>query len=334
MWIATIVVLAGLLLQPAVARAQEITAEEAQKVAAYDRYWELADAVPPASPDVQSRLAAAIREAEQEFGGQGPALARHFLRHVQASPGNTAFFFLFRAVGDVETARVLIPALLDPPLIDAQVYGRDAGEIGVGVEALLKNDALSVDPAIVAALQETLLRARQRPGGDRVATIIVSLLGACKAPEATRLLESLASDADASIRFAAVSALGSSPSASAGLVLQRALSGDADPEARARAAGSLAQSGSPEAAASLQASLARETQPSRDRRHRPRSHDARRFASGAAGVPRDGEPVLGRIRRPTAVRLLARRGQPRRSHRGRDIGRLDDARACAPGAGR
>lgn len=261
MTVRAIVVVAGLVLLPAPGRAQEMTVDEAQRAAPYYRYWELADATPPAPAEVQTRLRAAIREAEREFGGRGPALAQYFLRHMQASPGNTAFFFLFRAVGDVETARVLIKGLLDPPPIEGQGYGRDAGEIGVGLEALLKNDAVSVDPAVVAAMQDTLARARQRPEGGRVATTIVSLLGACRTPEATRLLESLASDADASIRFAAVSALGNRPSPSAGLTLQRSLTGDADPEARARAAESLARNASPEAAASLRASLTRETSP-------------------------------------------------------------------------
>lgn len=256
-----LVALAGFILRPVGARAQEITAGEAQRVAPYYPYWELADATPSAPADVQVRLNAAIREAEQEFSGRGPALARYFLRHIQASPGNTAFFFLFRAVGDTETARVLIRALLDPPLPEGAALGRDPEEISIGIEAILKNDRVSVDPAVVAALQETLVRARQQPGGGRVAGVVVSLLGTCKTPEAMRLLQTLASDPEASIRSAAVSALGLTGSPSVGQTLERALTGDSDPEARARAAVSLAESGSTESVASLQASLSRETSP-------------------------------------------------------------------------
>lgn len=255
-----IVLLAALITPPGIS-AQEITAEDAQRVAPYYRYWELADAAEPLSADVESRLSAAIREAEQEFRGRGPALARYFLRHVQATPGNTAFFFLFRAIGDVETARVLIPALLDPPPVGGQSYGRDAFEVGIGIEALLKNSSVASDPAATVELSGTLTRARQQPGGDRVATIVVSLLGACRSPEATRLLEALTIDPDSSIRSAAVTALGASAAPSAAIALRQALTRDADPEARARAAESLVRHGSPDAIGALEASLSRETNP-------------------------------------------------------------------------
>lgn len=255
------VLLAVFVLRPVAAHGQEITAEEAQHLASYDRYWELADAPPSAPGDVQIRLSAAIREAEQEFSGRGPALAQYFLRHIQASPGNSAFFFVFRAVGDSATTRVLVQALLDPPRPAGAVLGRDPGEISVAVEAVLLNARVSGDPAVVTALRETLVRARQQPGGERVAGIVVSLLGKCTTPEATMLLQTLASDPDRSIRSAAISALGTTGSPAVAQTLQRGLTGDTDPEARARAAVSLAQSGSPESVAALQASLGREISP-------------------------------------------------------------------------
>jgi hypothetical protein len=257
----TFVLLAAFTLRLAEMRGQQVSVEEAQRVAPYYRYWELADASPAAPSDVQVRLSAAIREAEQEFGGRGPALAQHFLHHIQASPGNTAFFFLFRAVGDLETARMLIQALLDPPQPNGTILGRDPGEIAVGIDAILKNDRVGSDPAIVEALQNTLADARQRPGGRRVAEIVTSLLGQCTDPRAASILQTLASDPEPAIRSAAVSALGNRKSPATAPTLERALVADSDPDARARAAVSLAQSGSPEAAASLQARLARETSP-------------------------------------------------------------------------
>ncbi len=249
-----IALLAGLAFQPAMI-AQELSAAELQRAAPFYRYWGLVDA-----PD-GGRLDAATREAQQEFAGRGPALARHFLHHVQASPSNTAFFFLFRAAGDVETAQMLMHALMDPPMLQGLVVGRDPGELGIAIEAVLGNEAVRTNPSVVAALDDTIRRARAQPGGGRVAQTAVGLLGKCGTPEAARLLEALASDPDRAIRAAAVEALGHSGSASVGQTLARSLASDSDAEARARAASAMAQSRPADAAASLQAALERETNP-------------------------------------------------------------------------
>src|SRR5437879_6078707 len=117
-----------LALLPRLAHAQELSAEEAQRAAPYYQYWQRVDSQ------------GALRQAQMDFAGRGTALAQHFLHHVQASPGNTAFFFLFRAVGDVGTARLLIQALLDPPIPQGAPLGRDPGELSIAIEAVLGNE--------------------------------------------------------------------------------------------------------------------------------------------------------------------------------------------------
>jgi hypothetical protein len=261
----TVTLLVGLALRPCLLYGQELSAEDAQRAAPYFRYWELVDVPEPASAGVQDRLQTARREAQREFAGRGQALAQHFLHHVQASPGNTAFFFLFYAVGDVDTAQLLIQALLNPPVLQGLVLGRDPGEMSIAIEAVLRNEAVRTSPSVVGVLEDTVKRARQQPGGARVAAVAISLLGKCRTPEAAQLLQQLATDSNGAIRAAAVEALGNSASSpvgqSAGQTVQRVLAGDIDPDVRARAAASLARSQSPEAAASLQAALARETDP-------------------------------------------------------------------------
>lgn len=253
--------LVGLSMRPYLLHGQELSAEDAQRAAPYFRYWELVDVPEPASAGVQDRLRTARRGAQRDFAGRGPVLARHFLHHIQASPGNTAFFFLFYAVGDVDTAQLLIQALLDPPLLQGMALGRDPGEMSIAIEAVLRNETVRTSPSVVGALEDTVKRARQQPGGIRVAEIAISLLGKCQTPEAARLLQQLAADSDRAIRAAAVEALGNSVSFAVGQTVQRTLAGDIDPDVRARAASSLARSQSPEAAASLQAALIRETDP-------------------------------------------------------------------------
>jgi hypothetical protein len=238
-----------LALFPCLLHAQELSAEEAQRAAPYYQYWELVDSQ------------GSLRQAQMDFAGRGTALAQHFLHHIQASPGNTAFFFLFRAVGDVETARLLIQALLDPPTVQGLVLGRDPGELSIAIEAVLGNENVRTNPAIFADLDETIRRARSQLGGARVAQTAISLLGKCRTSQATQRLQTLAADPDPMIRAAALEALGNTGSFSVRQTLERNLAGDTDPEARARAAVSLAQSQSPGAAASLQASLRQEKDP-------------------------------------------------------------------------
>ncbi|MBK5294308.1 MAG: HEAT repeat domain-containing protein [Acidobacteriia bacterium] len=203
----------------------------------------------------------ARREAWRDFGGRGPALAQHFLHHVKASPGNTAFFFLFSTVGDANTAQQLIQALLNPPLPQGMALGRDPAELGIAIEAVLKNETVRTSPTVLRALTETVKNARQQLGGTRVAEVAISLLGKCRTPEAERQLQQLATDSDRAIRAAAVEALANTLSFEAGQTVQGTLAGDVDPDIRARAAASLARSQSPEAIASLQAALLRETDP-------------------------------------------------------------------------
>jgi hypothetical protein len=251
----------GVVLRPCLLQGQELSVEEVRRVTPYYRYWELVDVPESVSASVQDRLQTARREAQRDFAGRGQDLAQHFLHHVQASPGNTAFFFLFYAVGDVDTAQLLIQALLSPPLLQGLALGRDPGEMSIAIEAILKNETVRTSPNVVRALEDTVKRARQQLGGARVAAVAISLLGKCRTPEAARLLQQLATDADRAIRAAAVEALGNTVSSGAGQTVQRSLAGDLDPDVRAQAAASLTRSPTPEAVASLQAALIRETDP-------------------------------------------------------------------------
>lgn len=258
--VAAVALAMAFIVVPARAAAQDLTADEVRRVAPYYRHLELVDVPEPLSADAKQRLDAAIDEARREFSGRGPALARHFLQHIQASPGNSAFFFLFRAVGDADTARLLVASLLDTPQ-DASRLGRDPEEVSIAIEAVLQNDAVRTDPAVVAAIDETVDRARTRPGGGRVAEVAIRLVGRCRTEAATQRLRALATDPDRSIRTAAIEALGVAGSPTAAQTLQRALTDDPDPGARAQSAAALARGQDPSAAASLLASLQRESNP-------------------------------------------------------------------------
>lgn len=243
---------------PAIVPGQEVTFDEARRAAHYSEYWALAAASRTTASEAD-RLNAAIDDARKEFGGRGPALARYFVDHVQAAPGNASFHFLFRAVGDLETTRVLIDALLDPPPASPPRPARDREEIVLAIHAILKNEPIRNHPGVVAALDSALARSRRDPRGEDVSQIVIRLLAKCGAPEAPRRLRMLAKDPDRTIRVAAIQALAGSSQTATGRVLQAALTGDPDPGARARAAAALADGRMPVAAASLSASLAFET---------------------------------------------------------------------------
>src|SRR5581483_3663114 len=80
-----------------IAQLQDLSADELGHVASYESAWALADAPDFAPQDTRDRLARELERARHDFGGRGPALGRAFLGRVQAMPGNTAYFFLFRA---------------------------------------------------------------------------------------------------------------------------------------------------------------------------------------------------------------------------------------------
>lgn len=241
--------------------AQPASSLDPQRITPYWQYAELLDAAPSQAGQMQDRLNAAIRKAQAEFGGQGPALAQYFLNHEQARPSNSAFFFLFRAVGDVETALTLIPALTNPPVPQGMVLGRDPAEVEIAIKEVLGNDAVRTSPRVAEALSGAIQQARARLGYGRAATSAISVLGKCRTPEATRELQTLARDGDPAIRGAALSALGDSGQSAAAPALAQAVAGDQDPEVRARSAETLAGSSSADSAAVLRASLEKETDP-------------------------------------------------------------------------
>lgn len=250
-------------ISPSSVQEQEFNTDDLQRIAAYDEYWGLVDGPAWESEEMQERLNTAIREAQKEFFGRGTALAQYFLYHIQASPGNTAFFFLFRAIGDVGTAKLLIQALPHPPL-SQDGLGRDPGEIMIAIEAVLGNEPVRTNPDIFAALDNTIKHAREQPKGAWgvwIAEMAISLLGKCQTPEAIQLLQTLSSDQNRTIRAAAIKALGGTESDSVKQILSHTLAEDIDSEIRAQAADSLAQDSSPESILALQTSLERETNP-------------------------------------------------------------------------
>ena len=259
---ATVARLIPFVLASALATVQEFTAEDLRRMATYGAAWGLADTSVALPPESARRLEADIERARRDFGGRGPALAQYFVQHVDRSVDNAAFFFLFRAIGDLRTARVLLQALPYPPVPAGAALGRDVGEIAISLQAILKNDEVAADPATAGELDGTRARARQQPGGSYVAETIVSLLGKCKTPEATRVLQRLAADPEPAVRLAAVSALGGAASPDAAETLRRTLREDASPEARARAAAALAQAATSDARDALTEALARERDPS------------------------------------------------------------------------
>src|SRR5581483_2831683 len=111
----------------------------------------------------------------------------------------------------------------DPPVPQGSVLGRDPAEIEIAIHAALGNDAVRKSPQVVAALDETVRRARARPGYARVAAEAVSLIGKSSTPEAARLLQRFARDPIPEIRAAALESLTGSASLSAGENPARAL---------------------------------------------------------------------------------------------------------------
>ncbi len=120
-------VIAALAAAVAMAPAQDVSLDDVRRVAAYAADWELLDR--PVSGADSTRLRAAVADARRDFGGRGPALARYFLTHTHPPPQNIAFFFLLHAVGDLPTVRVLADALIDPPIPEGSVIGRDPYEL-------------------------------------------------------------------------------------------------------------------------------------------------------------------------------------------------------------
>jgi hypothetical protein len=107
-----------------------------------------------------------VDEARAEFGNRGVEIADYFLRHTEPRPRNDAYFFVLRAVGDTETALVLIRALPNPPVHESGVLDRDFGEIEVAIRAMLEtNDPARADPRIASALLEAVATARAKPYG-------------------------------------------------------------------------------------------------------------------------------------------------------------------------
>ncbi|MBI3069258.1 MAG: HEAT repeat domain-containing protein [Betaproteobacteria bacterium] len=212
----------------------------------------------------------------------GPAhdVARHFLTHTDYPPANTAFFFVLEAVGDTETALVLIRALADPPKVESGpvikvgdrswLLERDGSEIRVAIESVLVNEPVRGDPRVVDALMEAIERLKAKRGGAASAGTVVALLGRCAGPEARAALQRLAADADASIRSLALQGLGESARAGKAAPPDRAttlatlaqgLSTDPDSRARLEAAGALGRLGSAEAVPSLREALVSERDP-------------------------------------------------------------------------
>lgn len=244
--------IAGVTMLALTATAQPLTPGDVARIAPYAQYWGL-EREPAAERD---RLNDGLRQARAEFGGRGAALARHFLIHIQARPSNTAYFFLFRAVGDVDTAMVLIPALTNPPVAQGSVLGRDPAEIQIALEAALANEPVRTSGRVVAALEEVVRAARARPGYIRHATTGISVLGKCRTSEAVRFLQAMAGDANPEIRAAALGALPPSDAAAA-----RAVTADQNPQVRAQAAETLGHGEPAQSTGLLRASLEREKDP-------------------------------------------------------------------------
>lgn len=219
---------------------------------------------------------ASVEEARTDFAGRGVEIADHFLLHTGPRPPNDAFFFLFRVVGDAETAIALIRALPNPPTHESGMLDRHFGEISVAIEAVLTGGAARGDPRVVAALETALATARRKPynAGMHEALEAVRLIGMCRTAQAARALARLAADSDATIRAAAAEALGDfkipvdsaarDPAAepvSPARELIRILSSDPSPPARREAGESLGSVDAPEVAPGLRAALNTEQDP-------------------------------------------------------------------------
>lgn len=226
--------------------AEQLTEEEIRNMTAYGKLAE------------GEGLEGMREQAQQEFGGRGPALARHFLYH-QSPPNNSVFFFLFGTVGEVETADILIHALPDPPKPVDSVVPRHPGEIEVAIEKILQNDSVRTDPAVLEALKETLTKARQHSADPFPVELLISLMGRLKTSEAAQLLQGLTQNSDPAIRAAAVDALGQTEQSSIHPILVEAMREDSHPAVRSEAAEALAQFPLEKSISFLLATLEKET---------------------------------------------------------------------------
>lgn len=221
------------------------------------------------SPD-EARAPAA--QARADFAGRGTEIATHFLLHTNAPPGNGAYFFVLRAVGDPDTALTLIRALSNPPPRESGLLDRDFGEVAVAIEAVLAGGTARGDPRVAAALEEAVGTARRKPYGDGTGDALeaVRLIGMCSSSAAAHALARFAADDDPAIRAAAAAALGElAPTAHAVGVdpvspareLLRILSADPSPLARREAAESLGSIEAPEVVPGLRDALRTEPDP-------------------------------------------------------------------------
>lgn len=264
--------------------ASDLTATEVQQIARFAGaavYRDMSDeGRARVSPEVQARY----REARDLLPGRGPAIAQYFLMHEPPPPSNDAYFFVFEALADTETALILIHALT-APLADVSTKGKisDAGspervrdnfQIEVAIEAVLVNDRVRSDPRVAQALIDTIARLREKPWDPHYTQMAVSLLGRCSGPAATLALQQLATDGDAALRNAAIQALGqvhgdrreknvanSADQSSSLATFTRTLNTDNNPAARASAATALGNSDHAESTTALRAALAQERQP-------------------------------------------------------------------------
>lgn len=269
------------LLHPGLAPAASgLAADDVQQLRRFERTAGLRDMPEWARDKEKPGVQRSYEEAQKNFAGRGPEVARHFLTHTGYPPANTAFFFVLEAVGDTETALVLIRALADPPKVESGpvikvgdrswLLERDGSEIRVAIESVLVNEPVRGDPRVVDALMEAITRLKARRGGAASAGTVVALLGRCAGPEARAALQKLAADADASIRSLALQGLGESARAAKAApkdqaatlaTLTQGLGTDPDPRTRLEAAGALGRLGSAEAVPPLRAALASERDP-------------------------------------------------------------------------
>jgi HEAT repeat protein len=219
--------------------------------------------------------AALVDEARAEFGNRGVEVADYFLKHTEPRPRNDAYFFVLRAVGDTETALVLIRALPNPPTHESGTLDRHFGEVEAAIRAVLEtNDPARADPRIVSALLEAVATARAKPYGTgmHITLAAIGLLGLCRSTDAAKALQVLAANADAQIRTAVANALGrltetpeTQPTQQASPVttLLHILKADPNAEARRQAAESLGglNAGEPNIVAELRSVLSTEKDP-------------------------------------------------------------------------
>lgn len=257
-----------------------LAADDVQQLRRFERTGGLRDMPEWARDKEKPGVQRSYEEARKNFAGRGPEVARHFLTHTDYPPANTAFFFVLEAVGDTETALVLIRALADPPKVESGpvikvgdrswLLERDGSEIRVAIESVLVNEPVRSDPRVVDALMEAITRLKAKRGGAASAGTVVALLGRCAGPEARAALQRLAADADASIRSLALQGLGESARAAKAApkdqaatlaTLTQGLSTDPDPRTRLEAAGALGRLGSAEAVPSLREALVSERDP-------------------------------------------------------------------------